>query len=123
MKTLRLLALIALLGSTAAVAAPSLPIDRAAALAQAHLRERGLEGQVYVTSLALEIEALARRTPYWYARWSQSIAGDEKKRELGLRINMDGSFVRIVEAPNASREALRNHRTRSDRPSILDLKH
>ena len=123
MKMLRLFAITALLGATAAAAAPSLPIDQAAALAQAHLRERGLNGRVYVTSLGLEIESLGRRVPYWYARWSQSVAGEDKKRETGLRINMDGSLVRIVEMPNASREALRNHRTRSDRPSILDLKH
>ena len=123
MKTLCPLVAAALLSGSVAAAPPALPIDQAAWLAKEHLRERGLSGQVHVTSLALEIESLGRRVPYWYARWSQSVAGAEKKRELGLRINMDGSLVRIIEAPNASREALRNHRTRSDRPSILDLKH
>ncbi len=109
--------------ASAFAAPPALPIDQAAALAQGDLRERGLSGQLYVASIGLELESLGRRVPYWYARWSQSIAGEEKKRETGLRINMDGSLVRMVETPNASREALTNHRTRSDRPSILDLKH
>jgi hypothetical protein len=125
----RLLFVAATLALSAALhASPRLPIDRAAAIAQEQLRERGVSGRVYITSIAMEADSIARRTPYWYARWSEAIPLDERKRELGLRINMDGSLVRMVESAtgegsSAGREALRDHRRRSDRPSILDLKH
>jgi hypothetical protein len=101
------------------LAGPSLGIDQAANLAQQHLKERGLTGQRYVASLALEKEAIARGEDYWYARWSESVKLEDRKKELGVRINMDGSLVRIIEGPAAQPK---HYRTRSDRPSILDLK-
>ncbi|MHA3773522.1 hypothetical protein ACXR0O_18465 [Verrucomicrobiota bacterium sgz303538] len=119
MKTLLSAACIAVLASSV-VAAPQISIDQAISLAQQHLKERGLDGDRYITSLALEKDSITRGNQYWYARWSESVKLEDRKTELGLRINMDGSVVRIVEGPAAQPK---NYRTRSDRPSILDLKH
>ncbi len=106
-----------------------MPLDRAATLATKELRDRGYGAEIYIASLALEADSLSTSARHWYARWSQSVPIDDRKRELGLRIEMDGSVIRLVEGTSANgvstagREALRDHRTRSDRPSILDMKH
>lgn len=114
--------------SLATSAAPGLRIDEAARIAQQELKGRDGSGRVFVMSIGVEADSIAKRETYWYARWSEAIPIDERKRELGLRINMDGSLVRIVEGTSGEgssvgREALRDHRRRSDRPSILDFKH
>lgn len=120
MKPLRLAIVALLVSASSVLATPTLSVQQAADLAQQHLKERGLSARRYITSLALEKEAGRRGERYWYARWSESVKLEEKKTELGLRINMDGSLVRVVEGPAAPPK---NYRTRSDRPSILDLKH
>ena len=118
MKPLHLvLAVLALTAS--ALAAPSLRIDQAATIAEKHLKERGLDGSRFVTSLSLDRDSLRSKERYWYARWSENVKLEERKTELGIRINMDGSIVRMVEGPASQPK---NYRTRSDRPSILDLK-
>jgi hypothetical protein len=118
-----LLSLLALFGAAClAQAVPELTIDRAAAAAQKELKDRGLDGHIYVFSLTLEADGVLNKQLHWTARWSEAIPGDERTKEIGLRINMDGNTVRLVEGPG-SVDALRNPRTRSDRPSILDLKH
>lgn len=120
MKTLLLSAACVAVLASSILAAPQISIDQAASLAQQHLKERGLDGNRFITSLALEKDSITRGNQYWYARWSESVKLEDKKTELGVRINMDGSVVRIVEGPAAQPK---NYRTRSDRPSILDLKH
>ncbi len=107
----------------AANATPPLTIERAAALAQKELRDRGLDKQIFVASLAIEKESLADARDHWFARWSEAIPGDDRKKEVGLRINMDGGLVRVVQGTGGADELLRDHRTRIDRPSILNLKH
>ena len=72
-----------------------------------------------VMSITLDRDSLRGKERYWYARWSENVKLEERKTELGLRINMDGSIVRMVEGPASQPK---NYRTRSDRPSILDLK-
>lgn len=76
-------------------APPAIPIDQALKLAQDHLASRGLAGQHYIGSLTLEDSTLTGGKKYWFARWVPSIP-DEKKAESGLRINMDGSLVRLM---------------------------
>lgn len=119
MKQLPLVITFSLFLLSSALAVPFLSVDQAANVAQQHLKERGLAGDRYVTSLVLEKDSVARGERYWYARWSESVKLEERKKELGVRINMDGSLVRIIEGPAAQPK---NYRTRSDRPSILDLK-
>jgi hypothetical protein len=117
------LSLIALLAAVSlAQAVPTLSVDKAASLAQKELVGRGLADHVYVLSLVMRLDGALNKDWYWYASWSESIPGDNRTKEVGMRINMDGSTIRVVEGPG-SVDALRNPRTRSDRPSILDLKH
>ena len=138
MKTLLLTILAGTVLTLAASAAPNLPIDKAVALAQTRLKERGLEGKYFITSITLEPDTITRGAFHWYAKWNASIPIEGTKTELGLEITMDGTVVSIVNKTKADGSAsgggnalfgsgstgdLSNHRRRSDRPSILDLKH
>lgn len=117
------LALAALCAGTSLVEAaprPRVAVDQAATLAQQHLKERGLQDRIFVSALVLESTTVTRGQKYWYARWSESVIGDEQKKEVGLRINMDGTVVRVVQSPA---KKYTDHRARADRPSVLDLKH
>ncbi len=118
--TLSLVALFAAVSLAQAV--PALSVDKAASLAQKELVDRGLASHIYVFSLTMRQDGVMNKEWYWFASWSESIPGDNRTKEVGMRINMDGSTIRVVEGPG-SVDALRNPRTRSDRPSILDLKH
>ena len=108
-------------------AAPQLPVEKAVALANQHLKERGATGATYITSVRLE------NGPRWAFTWSEPIAIDESKKETGVVIAMDGSLVSLVKGPPNKDPVtgkfdpngptgLQNPRTRTDRPSILDLK-
>lgn len=113
--------------AAAAFAAPQLPVDKAVTLANQHLKERGATGATYITSVKLEAG------PRWAFTWSEPIAIDETKKETGIMIAMDGRLVSIVKGPPNKDPVtgkfdpngptgLQNPRTRTDRPSILDLK-
>jgi hypothetical protein len=128
----------ALLGAaalaTAAPNGPTLPADQALALAQQHLNSRAASAGFYITSLKLETLDLKRSAYRWAVEWSEPVPVDSTKKETGIEIAMDGSIVSLVKGPpnrnprtgkfdpNGS-TGLQNPRTRSDRPSILDLKH
>ncbi len=126
MKTLPALA-VAILAPALAWAAPQLGIEQAVKLAQDDLKSRGLTSQVYISSVVLE-------AGHWSVKWSGEIVLSPEKKESGLEIAMDGGLARIVKGP-ANRNpltgtfdpngasGLENHRTRSTRGSILDLKH
>ena len=117
---------------SAGVAAPALSIEQALKIATDSLKERNLTGQVWITSLTLEPTSLSKAKYVWVAHWSSPISLEATKRETGLEIQMDGTYARYVDKTSitpatagvpADRAALQNHRTRSDRSSILDLKH
>jgi hypothetical protein len=118
---------LASLFTVSAFAAPELPVEKAVALANQHIKERGAAGSTYITSVKLES---GRR---WAFVWSEPIAIDALKKETGLMIDMDGGIVSIVKGPPNKDPVtgkfdpngptgLQNPRTRTDRPSILDLK-
>lgn len=132
MKTLPILAAL-LLAPTLLWAAPQIGAEQAAKLAQANLKERGIAGQVFIRSITLEGDSQGSGG-YWTVKWSGEIPMENDKKETGLQIDRDGGLARLVKGPsnrdpvtgqfdpNGS-TGLGNHRTRSDRPSILDLKH
>jgi hypothetical protein len=91
-------------------------------VAQQYLKEQGMADKYYISALTLESTDMRRASFRWYARWSESVQLSEDRRELGVQIDMDGTLARVVEG-REGRAGLQNHRTRSDRPSILDLKH
>lgn len=133
MKTLTLLiASAATLLVSHAQAAPNLPIDQALKIANSYLKDNGRSG-VWISAITLE-KAAVGGSGVWAVKWSSPVALDDTKRETGIEVGMDGNVARYTEkvananSPSvvgvpADRAALSNHRTRSDRPSILDLKH
>jgi len=113
---------------------PSVSIDEALKLAKKYLKEND-RGGVFIKSLSLDPTSLAKNQYVWAAMWNAPVMLDNTKRETGVEIAMDGSVARYVEKVGsstatpgtvgvpASRSELSNHRTRTTRPSILDLKH
>ena len=86
--------------ATAAIAQgdqrPAIGIERALALAQAHLVATGQAGTHWIASLTLERETIMDPNYHWFAKWQKPILL-EGRRELGLQINMDGSVARTVD--------------------------
>ncbi len=115
-------------------AEPSVSIDEALKLAKKYLKENGRDG-VFIQSLSLDPTSLAKNQYVWAAMWNAPVMLEDTKRETGIEISMDGSVARFVEKVGSSKSSpgsvgvpaeraeLSNHRTRSTRPSILDLKH
>ena len=127
-----LFCLAALAGASLAQAGPALSIEQALKIATDALKERNLTGEVWITGLTLEPTSMAKTKFVWVAHWNSPVSLDAGKRETGLEIQMDGTYARYVDKTSvtpasvgvpADRAALTNHRTRSDRGSILDLKH
>ena len=122
------------LAPLSSIGAPELPAERAVKLAQDDLKGRGFSEQYHIASLVLQKRDVRGSGFYWAVNWSSAIPLTAEKKELGLQIGMDGSLVRVVRGaanknpqtgtfdPNGS-TGLQNYRTRSDRPSILNLKH
>lgn len=117
--------------TAAAVAAPQVNVEQALKIATGYLKENS-RSETYITGITLE--QIASNKQVWSVKWNTPVALSDTKRETGLEISMDGSYARYTEkvsnanAPGvvgvpADRSELSNHRTRSSRPSILDLKH
>lgn len=114
-------------------AEPSVSIDEALKIAKKYLKEND-RGGVFIRSLSLDPTSLAKNRYVWAAMWNAPVLLDGTKRETGVEIGMDGSVARYVEnvgsttaTPGnvgvpASRAELSNFRTRTTRPSILELK-
>jgi hypothetical protein len=101
---------------TVCAAPPALSIHQAVDLARNSLHERGLEGDVYVVAATLEAENMTRSKSHWYVRWSRSIPREDRKQEIGLQINMDGSVIHLIKAPPHAQGRKPNQ------ASILDLR-
>jgi len=133
MKTFHVLfAFAAALALSRAEAAPQLSIDQALKIANSYLKENG-RTDIWISSATLDKPSVGG-SDVWVFKWSAPVALDNTKRETGLEVAMDGTVARYTEKVSnanspaaatvpADRAALSNHRTRSDRPSILDLKH
>jgi hypothetical protein len=76
---------------------PALPIDKALAIAQQHLKDAGHAGDTAIVSLAIERAALGSSKVHWYAKWSPPFPLDGGRKALGLEIAMDGTATRIVD--------------------------
>jgi hypothetical protein len=133
MKSLLTLAFATALGLTTVHAAPPLSIDKALKIANEYLKEND-RSDTSISGINLEKTSLGGGKFVWAVRWETPVLLTDTKRETGLEIAMDGSYARYTEkiankntpasvGVPADRAALSNHRTRSDRPSILDLKH
>jgi hypothetical protein len=133
MKTfIAIVALAAALLVSPVQAAPEVSIDQALKIANSYLKENGRTG-AWISAINLEKPSVGG-SAVWNVKWNSPVAIDDTKRETGIEVSMDGNVARYTEkvsnanSPSvvgvpADRAPLSNHRTRSDRPSILDLKH
>ena len=105
MKILRLLPLVLALALASTVTAsaagktPSVTIDQALKAAEDYLQQHGAAADHQIISITLEAASLG--ATYWYAHWSPAIT-DGGKRQLGLRVDMDGSTTLIVSGSSAA---------------------
>jgi hypothetical protein len=76
---------------------PALPIDKALAIAQKYLSDGGHARDAAISSLAVEREAFGSSKANWFAKWAPTIVLPDGRKELGLEIQMDGTFARIVD--------------------------
>jgi len=71
-------------------------------IAEGSLATRGLQDKIFVAGVTYERATLLKSKSYWFVKWSQSIpASDPKNREIGVKVNMDGSATRLVKEPGA----------------------
>ena len=99
MKTLLRLATVAAcaVNAFAADERPALSIDKALTIAQKYLADGGHAGGTAISSLAVERAAFGSSKGHWFARWAPTIVLPDGRKELGLEIQMDGTFARIVD--------------------------
>lgn len=132
MKSLATFALIALGSATLASAAPELSVEQALKIAKGYMKEYGRD--TWISSITLAPISMGQSTQVWAIKWGSPVLIDDTKRETGIEIAMDGSYSRYTErlantkTPGevgipAHRAELSNHRTRSRKPSVLDMKH
>lgn len=94
-----LLAILALsLCLPAMASAPALKAAEAAAIAQNDLATRGLEDTVYIAELVYKgTKLLGGEAPHWEVLWSKEFdAQTAGRKEFGLKIKMDGTYLRSV---------------------------
>jgi hypothetical protein len=83
-------------------APPPVSARQAVAIAEESLANRGLEKEIYIQSVTLERATILKARSFWFVKWSHSLpASNPKNREIGVKVNMDGSAVRLVKEPGA----------------------
>jgi hypothetical protein len=78
--------------------APALKAADAAAIAQGDLASRGLESSVFIAEVIYKSAKLIGGDPaHWEVLWSKEFdAQTEGRKEIGLKIKMDGTYTRSV---------------------------
>lgn len=78
--------------------APALKAADAATIAQGDLAARGLEATVYIAEMVYkEAKLLGGEPAHWEVLWSKEFdAQTEGRKEIGLKVKMDGSYTRSV---------------------------
>lgn len=78
--------------------APSLHASEAAAIAQEDLVSRGLDATIYIAEVNYKKAGLLGGEPaHWEVLWSKDFdAQTQGRKEIGLKIKMDGSYTRSV---------------------------
>jgi hypothetical protein len=98
MKTLLLAVLLfASLTTYSFANAPALNAAQAATIAQEDLASRGLETTVFIVQVNYKKESPFSGSAYWEVLWNQDFdAQTEGRKEIGLRVAMDGTYKRAV---------------------------
>jgi hypothetical protein len=77
--------------------APALTATQAATIAQEDLASRGLDATVYIVEVNYKKESPFSGSAYWEVLWSKEFdAQTEGRKEIGLRVAMDGTYKRAV---------------------------
>jgi hypothetical protein len=78
--------------------APALKAADAAAIAQGDLAARGLESSIFIAEVIYKGSKLIGGDPaHWEVMWSKEFdAQTEGRKEIGLKIKMDGTYTRSV---------------------------
>lgn len=80
---------------------PSVTLREALNIAEKNLAERGLDKKLYVAGVTLERASMFNGKAYWFVKWSDVIpASNRNNREIGIKVNMDGTAVRLVKEPH-----------------------
>jgi hypothetical protein len=80
---------------------PPVTLREALNIAQKNLAERGLDKKLYVAGVTLERASMFNGKSYWFVKWSDAIAASNpNNREIGIKVNMDGSAVRLIKEPH-----------------------
>lgn len=90
------------LSSAFAADAPRLDAVRAAKIAGDYLASLREPSGPYITSVTLDIGGIIAGERSWIVRWSAPF-GDSKQPDVGVRVRMDGSYVRLVGGGKAER--------------------
>lgn len=76
---------------------PALNAAQAATIAQGDLATRGIEATVYIVEVNYKKEVFLSGPAYWEVLWNEGFAAQtEGRKEIGLRVAMDGTFKRAV---------------------------
>jgi hypothetical protein len=94
-----LVALVVLFFAVAAFAddAPPLSARQALEAGEKSIHDRGLEKEIFVTSVSLAHATIMGGESYWFVKWSHPLPGNSpSEHEIGLKVRMDGSATRLV---------------------------
>lgn len=77
---------------------PSFSAAQAVAAAQADLESRGMQDTVFIAMVSYKKASLLGGDPaHWEVLWNKEFdAQTEGRKEIGLKIKMDGSYTRSV---------------------------
>lgn len=77
---------------------PAIKAAEAAAIAQEDLASRGLDATIYIAEVNYKKGGLLGGEPaHWEVLWSKDFdAQTQGRKEIGLKIKMDGSYTRSV---------------------------
>jgi len=92
------LAILALAPLLPASEVPPLTAGQAVAAAQTDLETRGLQDTVFIAMVSYKKASLLGGEPaHWEVLWSKEFdAQTEGRKEIGLKVKMDGSYSRSV---------------------------
>lgn len=79
---------------------PAVTLRQALEAAEKSMNERGLGKDLYIDSVVLNRSAMFGGETYWFVKWSHPIPVPDEpgKREVGIKVRMDGSATRLVKS-------------------------
>ena len=83
---------------------PPVTVRQALDLAEKYMTDNALRDKVFIYGITLERSSFMTSKQYWVVKWSAPIPGSSpEKREIGLKIEMDGTVKRLVKERTAGK--------------------